>query len=72
MKLEGPEKAGLPEAPAPGGVGLVGYDQVDALRFEKRPGRIDDLGGIGGRREAVDDRAQPHIAELLVARTAAY
>ena len=68
MKLDGPaEESGRLQGRAPGGVSLVGDDQIDAPRFQKVSGG--DLGRPGCRRqgEAIDQRAEPHVAKLFVA-----
>ena len=63
-----PHEAAGRQCPAPSGVGLVGNDQVDALPFEKLACAADDFFGVFRRGQTIDQRAEPHVSELLVLR----
>src|ERR1039457_7441768 len=61
----GAEAAGEQGA-RPGGVQLVGDDQIDAALLQQAGGGANDGGGGFRRGQAIHDSAHPHVAELLV------
>src|SRR6476646_4323426 len=54
------------ECRSPFGVGLIRHNQVDTALLEHRGRRIHDAVGVARTREAVDDRTDPQVAEVLV------
>src|ERR1035441_9187741 len=61
----GAEAAGEQGA-RPGGVQLVGDDQIDAAPLQQAGGGANDGGGGFRRGQAIHDSAHPHVAKLLM------
>src|ERR1039458_6474678 len=54
-------ETGVAQSARPGGVELVGDDEIDAALFQQAGGGADDGGRGSGRGEAIDNPADAHI-----------